>query len=86
MKETIRNLFGGKICPFEDLKASKEEKQILQKINRYKELLLESIDNNRLEILEKYDNSLSELSDLYYEEFFINGFCLGLKLAVEGLI
>ena len=85
MKETIKELFYGNIIPFEKSISSPEIKSLLKSIFEQREKLASGLNKEQMEMLEGYDNLQAELSSIFNEEFFVDGFTLGAKLIKEVL-
>ena len=86
MKKTIRELFYGSIyhcekCGIKNL----EIKALTGKLSEYRESLCSELTDKQKETLEKYDDLLGEISSLFNEEFFVEGFLLGAKIIKEAL-
>ncbi len=83
MKETIKALFAGKLCPFENSGIQSDKYlKIWKQLSKKRQELLKLVDNKNLE---EYDSLLSELSYYHEEDYFCQGFQLGVKLIMEAL-
>ena len=86
MEKTIRELFYGNIYPCEKCGTKNSEiKDLTGKLSEYRESLCRELTDKQKEALEKYDDLLGEISSLFNEEFFVEGFMLGAKIIKEAL-
>ncbi len=86
MKETIRELYYGNIFPCERCGSNNSEiKSLAKKLGECRERLTNELTDKQKKLLEEYDNLSSELSCLYHEEFFAEGFSLGAKIVKEAI-
>ena len=88
MKETLRNLWWGNICPIEEhfVDSNRETKLNLKIENlrkKLKEELTKKEDTEALELLNDLDDMYSNLSSFMQEEGFISGFSLAMRLILE---
>lgn len=85
MKETIRELFYGNIIPYEKSISSSKIKALLNSLKEQREKLVSGLNKEQMAILEVYDNLQGELSSIFNEEFFVDGFTLGAKIVKEAI-
>lgn len=86
MNKTLEALWYGNIYPFEQVgRGNAAIKELMQLILRHREELSPTLTDNQNEILEKYYDCNSEMTSLYNRDCFVEGFRLGMRLAVEVL-
>lgn len=86
MKSVLEELYYGNIRPFANHRQVSEEKQkALQKMEDYHDRLLDSLTAEQKHLLEEYENCASEITSKTECEIFIDGFQLGMRLALELL-
>ena len=86
MKSVLEELYYGNIRPFANHRQVSEEKQkVLQKMEDYRDRLLDSLTAEQKHLLEEYENYASEITSKTECEIFIDGFQLGMRLALELL-
>ena len=86
MKSVLEELYYGNIRPFANHRQVSEEKQkVLQKMEDYRNQLLDSLTAEQKHLLEEYENCASEITSKTECEIFIDGFQLGMRLALELL-
>ena len=84
MKNLVKELYYGNVCPNERCGADNLEiKQIYNKIQKKRAEITRLLPDSQQGALTAYDDLLSELSSLYCEEYFENGFRLGAKLIIN---
>ena len=86
MKSMLEELYYGNIRPFANRREVSEEKQkVLQKMEDYRNQLLDSLTAEQKHLLEEYESCASEITSKTECEIFIDGFQLGMRLALELL-
>ena len=86
MKSVLEELYYGNIRPFANHRQVSEEKQkVLQKMEDYRNQLLDSLTAEQKHLLEEYENCASEITSKTECKIFIDGFQLGMRLALELL-
>ena len=86
MKSVLEELYYGNIRPFANRRDVSEEKQkVLQKMEDYRDRLLDSMTPEQKHLLEEYENRASKITSKTECEIFIDGFQLGMRLALELL-
>ena len=86
MKSVLEELYYGNIRPFANRREGSEEKQkVLQKMEDYRNQLLDSLTAEQKHLLEEYESCASEITSKTECEIFIDGFQLGMRLALELL-
>ena len=86
MKSVLEELYYGDIRPFANRREISEEKQkVLQKMEDYRNQLLDSLTAEQKHLLEEYESCASEITSKTECEIFIDGFQLGMRLALELL-
>ena len=86
MKSVLEELYYGNIRPFANRREISEEKQkVLQKMEDYRNQLLDSLTAEQKHLLEEYESCASEITSKTECEIFIDGFQLGMRLALELL-
>ena len=84
MKSVLEELYYGNIRPFANRREVLEEKQkVLQKMEDYRNQLLDSLTAEQKHLLEEYESCASEITSQTECEIFIDGFRLGMRLALE---
>ena len=87
MKQTIEELWHGNIIPQEDSWTnSKEMKELLGYMSRHHEDLEKSFTDEQKEIFEKFHDCWSEYMRLAEEAIFTYAFCLGMRIALDGIL
>ena len=86
MKKTLIDLWYGNIDPRQDAQADHPIiSDLMHLIERNRTDLNKSLSEDQKEIFEKYEGCADELSGLCERNYFIYGFRLGMRLAVEAL-
>ena len=86
MKSVLEELYYGNIRPFANRREVSEEKQkVLQKMGDYRNQLLDRLTGEQKQLLEEYESCASEITSKTECEIFIDGFQLGMRLALELL-
>ena len=86
MKSLLEELYYGNIRPFADRReVSEEKRKVLQKMEDYRDRLFDSTTPEQKHLLEEYENCASEITSKTECEIFIDGFQLGMRLALELL-
>ena len=86
MKSVLEELYYGNIRPFANRREVSEEKQkVLQKMEDYRNQLFDSLTAEQKHLLEEYESCASEITSKTECEIFIDGFQLGMRLALELL-
>lgn len=87
MKETLLDLWGGKIAPWSDFVTKCEkEKHLYELVERNRDKLKAMLDDKGLVMLEAFDDRYGELQCFLCEEAFVKGFSLGVKLLTEAFM
>lgn len=86
MKETLLELWNGNISPWSDnfVRVS-EERRLYRSIDENRVRLKEILNENGEKLLDSFGDCYMELSLFLREEAFVNGFSLGMKIAIESL-
>lgn len=86
MKNTITNLWNGRIEPYAHCgEENKEMKSLVCLIERNHSVLCRELTDKQKELLEKFTDSCDEYMLLLSEQAFSDGFCLGARLLSEAL-
>lgn len=86
MKNTITNLWNGRIEPYAHCGEENTEMKLLTSlIERNHSVLYRELTNKQKELLEKYTDCCDEYMLLLSEQAFCDGFCLGARLLSEAL-
>jgi hypothetical protein len=86
MKKTLIDLWYGNVDPRQDAQANQPIiSDLMHLIERNRTDLNRTLNNDQKEIFEKYEGCADELSELCERNYFIYGFRLGMRLAVEAL-
>lgn len=85
MKDTLFDLWNGKIAPWSDnFIQGAEERRLYQILDEHREELKGAINERENELLEELENVHMELRCLLREEAFVNGFSLGVRMTAES--
>lgn len=85
MKDTLFDLWNGKITPWSDnFIQGAEERRLYQILGEHREKLKVEIGERESKILEELENVHMELRCLLREEAFVNGFSLGVRMTAES--
>ncbi len=85
MKDTLFDLWNGKIAPWSDnFIQGAEERRLYQILDEHREDLKGAINERENELLEELENVHMELRCLLREEAFVNGFSLGVRMTAES--
>lgn len=85
MKDTLIDLWNGKISPWSDnFIQGAEERRLYQILDEHREDLKGAIGERENELLEELENVHMELRCLLREEAFVNGFSLGVRITAES--
>lgn len=86
MVKTIAQIWNGTLVPEADIKEDnpqiKELKILLERNRKHPE---QSLNEKEKEIFEKYNDCVTEYIDIFGEQAFCSGFCLGAKITTEAL-
>ncbi len=86
MKDFIRAIWYGQICPSKNCALQNKEIAELEELKeRNKADLLKSLNASKVESLEKYEGCEEELDLIYMEEAFMEGVRFAIKFIVEGV-
>ena len=86
MKKTLLELWNGNLSPWSDgFIREKEEKRIYRLIDEYRTKIKKTIDESLHDLLDEFGSCYMELVTFLREEAFVNGFSLGMKIAIESL-
>lgn len=86
MKKTLIDLWYGNIDPRQDAQVNQPIiSDLMHLIERNRNDLNRTLTEEQKEIFEKYEECACELSGLCERNYFIYGFRLGMRLAVEAL-
>ena len=86
MKKTLIDLWYGNVDPRQDAQANQPIiSDLMHLIERNRNDLNRTLNDDQKEIFEKYEGCTCELSGLCERNYFIYGFRLGMRLAVEAL-
>ncbi len=86
MKKTLIDLWYGNIDPRQDAQVNQPIiSDLMHLIERNRTDLNRTLNEDQKEIFEKYKGCADELSGLCERNYFIYGFRLGMRLAVEAL-
>ena len=86
MKNMIKELWHGNICPQTDSRNnSPEMKELMEYMARHHDDLLKTLNDEQKAIFEKFDDCWSEYSSYAEEAIFTYAFKLGAKLVYEAL-
>ena len=86
MKSVLEELYYGNIRPFANRRKISEEKQkVLQSMEDCRNQLLDSMTPEQKHQLEEYESCTDEITSQTECEIFIDGFRLGMRLALELL-
>ena len=84
--KTIEQLWSGTLEHKMKLEENNAElKELKNLINRNGEHLSETFNEKEKEIFEKYNDCVTEYIDIFGEQAFCSGFCLGAKITTEAL-
>ena len=87
MKETIIDLFQGNIVPSERLGVGNREiAQLGELVERNLQSLLCGLTDEQKKIHAKYRDCVNEMNDLLYEESFVEGYRLGVRMTTEAFL
>ena len=87
MKNILKELWYGNICPHEHFYPNTKEMQKLSDlIEQERERMEASLSEDGRKLLERYDENVLELNNLSDEELFEYAFSLGVRLSVECFI
>lgn len=86
MVKTIAQLWNGTLVPEADIKEDNPQiKELKILLERNRKHLEQSLNEKEKEIFEKYNDCLKEYVDIFGEQAFCSGFCLGTKITTEAL-
>lgn len=87
MKQLIRDLWYGNLCPFENCELGREDlKELVGLIAQNEEKLNEGLKEKQKEFFEKYRDAVEEYNSKIQENAFYEGFSLGIKLITSSLV
>lgn len=83
---TLEDLYYGNIHPYErDIKKTSRESALLRLVVKNENDLLATLTEQQKEIFQKCKDAEGEMHCAFELRSFIEGFRLGMKLAVEGM-
>ena len=86
MKNIIKELWNGTICPQTDIRnQSAEMKQLMECMGRYHDDLLNTMTDEQKAIFEKFDDCCSEYESHSEEAIFEYAFKLGVQITLEAI-
>lgn len=86
MVKTIARIWNGTLVPEADIKEDNPQiKELKILLERNRKHLEQSLNEKEKEILEKYNDCVTEYIDIFGEQAFCSGFCLGTKITTEAL-
>lgn len=86
MVKTIAQIWNGTLVPEADIKEDNPQiKELKILLERNRKHLEQSLNEKEKEIFEKYNDCLKEYIDIFGEQAFCSGFCLGTKITTEAL-
>lgn len=86
MVKTIAQIWNGTLVPEADIKEDNPQiKELKILLERNRKHLEQSLNEKEKEIFEKYNDSVTEYIDIFGEQAFCSGFCLGAKITTEAL-
>ncbi len=86
MVKTIAQIWNGTLVPEADIKEDNPQiKELKILLERNRKHLEQSLNEKEKEIFEKYNDRLKEYIDIFGEQAFCSGFCLGAKITTEAL-
>lgn len=86
MVKTIAQIWNGTLVPEADIKEDNPQiKELKILLERNRKHLGQSLNEKEKEIFEKYNDCLKEYVDIFGEQAFCSGFCLGTKITTEAL-
>ncbi len=86
MVKTIAQIWNGTLVPEADIKEDNPQiKELKILLERNRKHLEQSLNEKEKEILEKYNDCVTEYIDIFGEQAFCSGFCLGTKITTEAL-
>lgn len=86
MVKTIAQIWNGTLVPEADIKEDNPQiKELKILLERNRKHLEQSLNEKEKEIFEKYNDCVTEYIDIFGEQAFCNGFCLGAKITTEAL-
>lgn len=86
MVKTIAQIWNGTLVPKADIKEDNPQiKELKILLERNRKHLEQSLNEKEKEIFEKYNDCLKEYIDIFGEQAFCSGFCLGAKITTEAL-
>ena len=80
MKDILKELWNGEL----KWEREKEARELVGLLERHKGALEKELGASGKEILEKYKDCHDELQSIGYEEAFISGFSLGVRIVAEA--
>ena len=85
MRKTIQELWYGNIVPQDMCKRGDPRiDNLLSLLARNRKELSETLTEAQKEALQKYDDNNQELTSITESEIFVQGFRLGMRLAIES--
>ena len=85
MKDTLFDLWNGKITPWSDnFIRGYEEKRLYRALEEKREKLRGAIGERENELLEELENVHMEFRCFLSEEAFVNGFSLGVRITADS--
>lgn len=86
MVKTIAQIWNGTLVPEADIKEDNPQiTELKNLLERNRKHLGQSLNEKEKEIFEKYNDCVTEYIDIFGEQAFCSGFCLGTKIITEAL-
>lgn len=86
MAKTIAQLWNGMLVPEADIKdVNPQITELKNLLERNRKHLEQNLNEKGKVILEKYNDCVTEYIDIFGEQAFCSGFCLGAKITTEAL-
>ena len=86
MKQTINELWRGKLCPIEETGENDEEiKELNVALEKYYNILWNKLDDDGKIVLDKLRATHTNISYMENEDSYAQGFSLAVKLMTEAL-
>ena len=86
MAKTIAQLWNGMLVPEADIKdVNPQITELKNLLERNRKHLEQNLNEKEKVILEKYNDCATEYIDIFGEQAFCSGFCLGAKITTEAL-
>lgn len=86
MVKTIAQIWNGTLVPETDIMEDNPQiTELTNLLQRNRKQLEDTLDEKEKEIFEKYNDCLKEYVDIFGEQAFCSGFCIGTKIIAEAL-